>query len=394
MAGQLRGLTDIYVNTGNVSNNIQSIFKKLYDFLDGHPNTVQVARNGGSGGQTSANVNFFDQANPFQTNCWAVWRVIKSGTNATKNYTNNSVRNFDYYIFIQYAAASIAFGTSPGAPALIDNTAQSNSLSAEIGIQFAIGVGGDGYAWAGTTNANGADTKGTVAGVGPVWKNPGAGGTGHFVFPRSNSAGGGHATNQQNCSNLINPFNTNQQRQHFLMDDDNFISLNEDSDAGAYYVQCFMMFDVRSSLSAILPYNMIHLADSVPFVSNTDYGTIAGGAKSGGIPGDGYGQVRTAVVSRIDEINNVFVQPNGYFNTDQFDEMPITVGMNETGGFNGLAGQISFIKECFNVNNLSQNAAKTKTVFGLTSPNSIKIITPWDGYTIPRNRYDRNGNSF
>lgn len=394
MAGQLRGLIDIYANTGSVSNNVQTVFKKLYDFLDGHPNTVQVARNGGSGGSTSANINFFDVANPFQSNAWAVWRVIKRGTNATKGYTNNSSRTFDYYIFIQYSPANVAFGSAPGAPALIDAAAQNSSLTAEIGVQYAIGVGGDGYAWAGTTNANGADTKGTVAGVGPVWKNPGSGGTGHFVWPRSNSTGGTHATNQQNCANLAFPANTNPLRAHFLMDDDNFMTLIEDSDAGAYYTQCFVMFDVRTSLSSILPYNMIHLADTIPFASNTDYGTLTGAARGGGIPGDGYGQVRTAIISRIDELNNIFVQPNGYFNTDQFDEMPITIGMNETGGFNGLAGQITFLKECYNVNNLSQSVNKLKTIFGPVAPNSIKMVFPWDGYTIPRNRYDRNGTSF
>ena len=68
MAGTVKGKVDCYFNvlgpTYDYRSVAQGAFTSLYNFFLSHPNMTLIARNGGNGG-TAANVNYWDQANPF-----------------------------------------------------------------------------------------------------------------------------------------------------------------------------------------------------------------------------------------------------------------------------------------------------------------------------------------
>ena len=130
-----------------------------------------VASQYGSGGTGE---DFHDQANP-------------AGENAF-TYAEWDAGTLRFGVLVQWADAS-NFGSSPGNPALLSDTTFDG-----VGLQMAFREDGT-SPWSGTTNDNGADSKGT-----PVWT-PGTS-TVH-VFPRSNNPGppiGDHNTHKENMA--------------------------------------------------------------------------------------------------------------------------------------------------------------------------------------------------
>lgn len=175
MAGTVRGKIECLISTGNAFNQGQNVFTSIYRFLKTQLEpagvVTEIARHGGLS-STAANVNYHDEADPFLTNAWFVFR-----------FNTNGGRTWPWYLLVQWARGDTSdFGQSPGSPGLILNSSAAPAPGESIvGYQCAVGIGGDQNPWNGTTGAQA--TKGS-----PVWRVPANGGTNVAVFPRSNSA--------------------------------------------------------------------------------------------------------------------------------------------------------------------------------------------------------------
>lgn len=183
-----RGILDVRVNEGNNALSAQAGFKMAYEAME-HYRTLgwveRVALYYGIGG---TGTDFHDEANPFTSNAWFVYRMPP-----TRN------RRYSMYICHQYSESG-TFGNGGGAPGRIAGT-QGNATanSGQHGVQCAIALdstGADANPWQGTSNFDGADTKGS-----PVWDAPVGGYL--SMFPRSNNAGGSHATDRENFCTIM-----------------------------------------------------------------------------------------------------------------------------------------------------------------------------------------------
>jgi hypothetical protein len=173
MAGTIRGKIECLHVSGNTQNQGQTYFTAVYKFLkqlEVAGVTTEIARHGGLS-STAANVNYYDEASPFLTNAWYVFR-----------FNTNGSRTWPWYVFVQWAWGGTSdFGAAPGNPGLIQNSSTLPiATEVAVAVQCAIGFGGDENPWNGTTGAQAS--KGSV-----VWRVPANGGTNVAVFPRSNS---------------------------------------------------------------------------------------------------------------------------------------------------------------------------------------------------------------
>lgn len=213
--------SDCFINrtVAGVVQTAQSMFKLTWDFfkqLEVQGYVTEIARNNGAPATFSPKplgTDFWDGANPFGENAWALFLFPASAN-----------RTMPYYILFQWSS-STNFGTAPGSPAVIQ--ASTGSLNEpKLGFQMAWGINGSpANPWGGTTGSPGSDTKGS-----PVWINPGAG-TG-FVFPVSNNVGNTHATVRQNMIGYRNSAASGDMRINFVADEDNWsVDINEGNKA-------------------------------------------------------------------------------------------------------------------------------------------------------------------
>jgi len=222
MAGTLHGKKDVYVNTVG-SNNAQEGFKSLFDFfedlVDVHGYCTRVALNWGSGG---TGTDFWDGANPFGSNAFAVYCFPPSPQ-----------RLWSWYILIQWSAGA-TFGSAPGNPGLTDGGTGGGVSNIAFAVAAALDSGDNpANPWNGTSNFDGADTKGAT-----VWAAPGGGTL--YVMPRSNDVGGSHATNKENCGPILLTGTTVDQRLHFAADEDSFWSTHDHDDANRFFHNWFV----------------------------------------------------------------------------------------------------------------------------------------------------------
>jgi hypothetical protein len=283
-----RGVVDVYTNSSNHALDAQEAFKTSFDAFEhwvslGYCNRVALFW-GEDGGGAGTGTDFHDGGSPFKSNAWYVYQFPP-----TLN------RKYSFYVHGQYSEDG-TYGNGPssaGAPALIENNRGTVAANTgQFGFQAAIGitsVGLDGNPWAGTSNFDGADTKGTVAGVGPVWAAPG-GGTVH-VFPRSNNTGGTHVTNKENMMRVYNANGGYYVKRHdYVSDGDSFHMRSDPFDTGqlqSYFY--FGPYRLRRDLGGDdpCPFVAIHsdqsLANPSGLAVNT-YGGLSGTAfNTGGI---------------------------------------------------------------------------------------------------------------
>lgn len=386
----------------------QGVFTSLYNFFLSHPNMTLIARNGGNGG-TAANVNYWDQTNPFLNNAWFVFRM----NTQTENVDYLGPRTYPWYVLVQFQRADQGlFGASPGNPGLCDGLSSFATTEIRVGVQFAIGVGGDQNPWNGTGTL-GANLKGD-----PVWKVP-SGGSAVLVWPRSNSVGGAtgtngaHVTSRQNCMIAYYKDSSTQtlpSRVHFMADDDSFATFASGSDDNNYALCYFGLFTPRPNLT--LQYPMVALSTlmaGLPINRTLVYGSINGQGFGASSPNNGGGIV---TANPADGLRGVFVEryvqffdsfspftlmnPSKYFSTPTFDEYPISLAMFEAPQSYGWAGQIDFIREIATVESLARNNNSSRAVFGGTTGigNNVKVTAPWAAGVQPRSGLYREGINF
>lgn len=384
MAGQIRGKIEMLLNEGNGHNNAQALFKGLYDFFVAHPKVTVIARQAGSG-RAAGDVGYYDSATPFGNNAWFVVKMAKTSADVPAG-----PRAFDYYVFVQWADGSTSLNTAPGNPGQ-GNGSTSSFSAGKVGIAVAIGVGGDENAWNGAGATIGANTKGS-----PVWKVP-TGGSNVHVLPRSNNAGGSHATNRENLSLLFSQYaftaNT-KARAHVVADDDSFIIFVDNDDDNTYGVTYAGVFSVRQGL--VLPIPFLMLSSGIPLAMNTGYGETSGTSsfQGGAIHRDSNIGVRQLVLERLNVFVNTTVnQPNRLFATPEFDEFPIASALSET-PHAGFLGQVDFIRELGNIATHDSSADKKRVVIGDNNVGTVKLSIPWDGATTPKSGITRQGIDF
>ncbi len=402
MSGAYHGRVDClngvnYAPGAGVTTVVQEIFTNIYYAFLTHPNMTEIARRG--------NVGFWDEATPFTTNNWFVFRM----NTVVENPFYTGTRTFPWYVLVQYSALGSVFGASPGNPGLVDNNQDSSSSPATIGVQFAIGVGGDQNPWNGS-GALGSGVKGT-----PVWSPP-SGGSALLVFPRSNNPDGAHVTNKENCTTLVSRStaengDTQPALSHIIMDDDSFFfahSLNANHRYSALY---FGEYVPRPGLNPDYPYVMLSSrAHNYPtlyggflplpryYTMGNRIGTGTGSSSShggGGVAVNATDGVRGAIIERYTGVMTDYrFHPNAFFSTRTFDEFPIPLWSWDEPGYNGYLGQVDFIRETCGLETRHRSTGSRYVIAGTTAVNAIQLTMPWPSGVIPGSIVSRTGVAF
>jgi hypothetical protein len=409
VSGFVRGKIECLLYTpGNNLTITQNAFKVIYDFFASHPNyTITALQYGSTGGPATSGAGtgtgFHDQPNSFGYHAFFVARA-----NAT------SARPYDVYHLFQWCGSvnqgGGTFGSSPGNPGLVNgSTSPIDNNHTYIGYACAIGIGGtggsalspsNGSPWKGTTNANGADTKGTV-----VWGAPAGGGTGVIMFPRSNNGEyGSHRQLTQNTGGIASYGNTigGPSRYSMVGDDDSFIITIDGSDNGNYTLNYSGLFTPRNGLTMTYPYCSVFSYNNLPWTVTAEsvYGDVAGtSAQQGGIvsplTASVYGMQLDHYASFATDTN---FWPNHAFSSPTFDELDIPIGIYESAPTNrsGLMGQLDFVRELYNVQTNGVKSDFSRIFVGSTTLQDRKYSVPWDtqNRTVPRSGDARNGITF
>lgn len=350
-------------DTGDTTQSVRDHFtavKSAFDYLVTLGTMTGIASNDGSGG---SGFDFSDGANPSGHDAWVVYRM----NNAT----------IPWYIQMQWNWAS-GYGNNGGGPA-------SGALS--FGVAISIAMASDGSSpWNGTTNFNGADTKGT-----PVWV-PNTGNL--LVWPRSNSTDGSFATNRQRLVNLGDAGTDTTCRVHVLTDEDSLIILTDHSNNATYQCMLFSRYTARSGVTfpnGDCAYVMMAEfgTGALDFPLDTSIGSAVGTNTTldGGLAdADSSVGVKQFAMTYLNSIVNNTHQPNENVTAGpEFDEMDMYVYRDDTtgGNFRGLLGTIDFVKVTGGTIQVhSTNNDKTKALFGSASTDD-KLVVPWDGSTTP-----------
>lgn len=395
MSGPFFGKIECFSNPGSKEGVAQEFFKNIYDFMVylETQNVVTIrARYNGDGAGTGT--DYHDGANPFKSNAFILveWRTASTSP-ANPSYAGPRTQPF--YSLIQFwRGDQSALGGTNGAPALSNGAASSGGV-AGLAMQMAVGVGGDLNPW------NGTLVLGSAAKGNPVWKDPGSGGTGHFVFPRSNSpalAGTGgtaaHITSQQNMSQFFLRTGADgaAQRTHLIADYDGFLTLYDRND-NVFFASYHGIYTPRAGLTTSYPY-LLMVPSAIPLSmgSGNIYGGYSGNeAQQGGIAYNTFSlpEVRGMMLARYDEVLTNAMQPNRMFASNTFDEMPISVGPFDYYG--GYAGVIPMFREVTNVNNLEQSTDLKKLIIGNNTVTANKLIVPWNNAVAPGSGLLRTG---
>jgi hypothetical protein len=276
------------------------------------------------------------------------------------------------------------------------NTQQGNSspcsndnLTTSPGVYAAFVMRVDGTnPWNGSINVNGLDTKGT-----PVWT---AGGSTLLAWPRTNSVGGGHSTNAEDCVGFTTPANY-WGRHHFMCDENHVLfAFNETSysnDTG-YAFMYFGKYNPRNGTTPTCPYvllrsNTTYIAggqhgENPPFPPSATFPSYAftnAAYYNGGIvhPSDPTQGVLTVKTDYISEFGGNQFTPTPQ--TGKIIEMPFFVGMAESLGKAGYMGYIDWVKYAWGMNNQSMTSDKTRAFLGASALQTWKLSVPWDGST-------------
>lgn len=329
-----------------------------------------IASQYGSGGTGE---DFHDQANP-------------AGENAF-TYAEWGAGSLTFGILVQWADGS-NFGTSPGDPALNDDSQFAD------GVAVAMAFREDGGSpWNGTTGDTGANTKGT-----PVWT---AGVSTLHVFPRSNNPGpplGDHDTNKENMLRVGQDFVSNFARCHFVANEDGIFSMFDNGDGGDYRGCCYMgRYTPRTGLGGVLTFPYCVIRDTGALMWSGGSGAVYGGtdgndSENGGIvglPADGV--MNAAISFPSSGSHNAAYQPNNLISPNEYEGGRFAVFQRET--TLGLAGYLptELLAHFYGTANLNTNAAADRAYIGDNTVNARKWGISWDGGAVPGTNTTRTG---
>jgi hypothetical protein len=381
MGGTVHGSVDHQTTGANPADRNQEVFTWIYNFvvnqLIGNGYATMIATQYGTAG---TGFDYFDGANPSGENAFFVFRMDTS----TERPGGGSDLGA-YYVLVQWADGT-AFGSAPGNPGLI----QGSNLAGADGVGIAVAFREDGTSpWAGTTNNNGADTKGAT-----VWT-PGTS-TLH-VLDRSCFLGGAHITNKENTLRVADASTVT--RFHIMGDEDSLIFLPDVSDDTTYGLTFAGLYIPLSYVTASYP--MVLINTNLPIDPATVWGTLAG---SGAVEGalvtadvSGNQDTQFSVTWPTTNLDSTANQPNPQSSTSDYDEM--TIGVYAEDNNPGIAqygkcGHFDLLRNVANVATEQANAALTKADFGNATVSTNKIMTPWGSAGAPRSSSTRAGRQF
>ena len=372
----------------------QEVFKMVYDFFQQMVSAGYATRIALQYGDTNdpvtgagSGTDYWDGTSPFGENAFALFRVngLTSG-NSQSARNGSTLPDFDYYVLIQWADGD-SFGTSPGNPGLI-NAATSD------GVAIAVAVREDnGSPWNGTTNNNGADTKGSV-----VWT---AGASVLHTFPISNTyTGGSHLTNKQNMRR-IDDFGTNLNARVSLVGNaDSFVILSDNGDDFYGNLMYIGVYNPRPGLSPSIPLVCVHQSTDLPWTDGAGitWGTtVSSGVNEGGILGtlltDLMGPL--SLGQDVSGALNITTQPNSQFDPPEYDSFPIRVLQRGTGR-TGYVGDLDtdLIKIGYGMPVPSMSEDGTKVYLGSATRAELKYIMAWSGSHMLGSNMTRGGVTF
>jgi hypothetical protein len=377
MGGTVKGRVDCVLTLAPNGN--QEHFTNLKQFFDDLVTAGYGAIHASNYGSGGTGFDFHDGANPSGENAFF---VFEWATSTARPGGGSAIGK--YYTLVQWADAS-NFGTAPGNPGLLNGAAGFDG----VGICSAFLEDGN-SPWNGGTAAAGADAKGT-----PVWT---AGASTLHVLDYSNTpTQGNHDTNFENCLSLGDVAGFASSRCHFIADEDNLVCLFDQQNDGSYQMHYVGMYTPHTHVTANYPMICMHDV-ALPYDLGLVYGSAGGtGTRDGliisaDVQGPGGGSFTFDRLQSI--LGATVLQPNPQAPT-KFDEVDITVYQNDSGkALYGWAGNVDFIRECYNAATHEANAALDRACFGTTVVNSIKITTPWGTASPPGTGAVRTGRSF
>lgn len=358
MAGTIVKSLD-HKGTTSGANAVQEQFKILFDFMEAMVTAGHMTRRALQWGNGGTGTDFWDGANPFGENAFAVYSW-GSGAGTARD------------ILIQWATSD-AFGASPGDPAAING-----GTGDGVGIAMATREDG-GSPWNGSFDNDGTDSKGT-----PVWA-PGSSVVHGIDF--AHSSVGSFQTNLENCIRVALD-SPNAMRMHIVGDQDNIAIFSSETDDGSYRCCTLGRFVPRSGWSGPNPLYVMSEMQTTAW-GNTTYGSSTGTAtREGGVlgrlSGDGVGQLRIGEVQYTNFLNDTY-QPNLQINPQELDGMtPLLVYGSASrpglvGSFDGAVVAVVFSDLNQSVSPLADQAY----VGDAAAISTRRWVLPWDGGTAP-----------
>jgi hypothetical protein len=367
MSGTLVGVVDCLHTTALypvTADRQKNTFVNLYDFMQRHVTVGNATLHASNYGNGASGFDYHDGANPVGENAWAVFKFLASAS---------SVRTTDFYVLIQWADGS-SFGSAPGNPGSIEN-----ATSDGLGIVMAYRED-NGDPWNGTTNANGADTKGT-----PVWT-----GTGLHVLTKYNETGA-RSTNKEDLTRLWDVAGISA-RVHMCGDADGMWFAHDVGASDVISTLTYVgVYTPRSDLVVPNPYiiaaNQISLLNSSFLGSTPDDNGIIGIDESRGVVG--FHSHRLGFISDLQ-------QPENLSAGLEYMDLPIYVSrpLSEDAVEYGLLGHLptNIVRLAYGQANGSANAAFTRAFLSdVAVAADHKFSLAWGGGAGPNLAPDRDG---
>lgn len=381
MSGTIHGRLEMYSNTASSFNNLQEQFVNVYSFIDTWK--TRIALQYGKGG---TGTNFWNVANPFGTNAFAVFRFTTTA-------------GWNFYLLVQGTwSNSEPFGNSPGNPGLSSGSPYTTVIGFAAAAALTSG-GADSNPWVnaggGTGNA-GADTKAS-----PVWAPPSNGKL--YVLPRSNNlprgyhANGTVSTNKENCA-AGGLASVGGIRYHMFLDDDAFVFF---STIGTQYLLTYVgTYTPAPGLTVTRPIVMFSATNAQEWIA-TGMGAVGGGAQFEGgiITGNTDLPVGPVFIDRYNTAwNSATWNPNPQFATATHMEWQIPLLGFMSGGELplGYLGRIDspLLRFVYNwaTHNLNLSPFWSRICLGWSvTTASSHWTTTWDGVTAPGTGTTRAG---
>lgn len=395
---------DCFHSTGNKEHIAGEAFKSFCDFMtyiSGSNRATLITWNSGSGAPAGSfeSRTYWDGALPFGRGAHAVWRI-----------NSDSNRPWDWYLYAQVVSGSAVIANeSFNVPIVSYGSALLNASSDQRGIALQAAV-----CFSGSNSFNpwnGTISQGNSTAGNPRWAS-GSNARTMYVLPRSNDAGGSHATSRNNSVSLCDYGTSNTSiRSHMIFDGDAFsVYSNINDDPNDYKKVYVGPFELRGSLSGsgicggqlgFIMYRDFGSSADLP-AFNVEFGDALGTSttRNGGVAapiGSGVSGSRGGIlqVGSGAPFNTTVHQPN-YF-TGNYDEFPITVGASESPNF-AFLGQMNYglARTVIGPATQDTNADLSRAILAGNNGTITDYMTsiPWSGSLGPGVSLARTGSNF
>ena len=345
---------------GNCGKQLFTAIYKALLYFESQGVCEQIARFNGTG-TTAGDPTWPDEAKPFGTNAWYVFRFPPSIN-----------RTWPFYVHLHWSIWGVAYGLTDHPARYIGGD---GNMYEQCGIQAARGIGSTNSIWNGTTLKDGTDIKGSA----PYWVVP-SGGSRVAVFPRSNGIGGDHETSKRNFHYLINQDADCIQRVHIVTDGDALVIVNTVG-SNAYGLTYIGMLDSDPIATEGV---MGFLRMRIPWDANWAYGDKTS-SYDPEISVD-YGREMISASDRGIILNNSAstYYPSKLFTPNLYTTNSIDIWAAE-GGLGGYAGKMrsNLIIETYGLPSHTVNGDLTWAFFNNNTSSTFSLGLAWDGVSVP-----------